>query len=323
MRGVKASPLLQIALVSGLFFAGAAEAQGSVAGWYNATCNSPKFTSFNSVDEACRASGIKAYSLESENFDICHLCGVDTPTPGPVIVLRPCPSGQHGHGLYCHANHVCTRDQIGGGSQDCVTCGDGKVPNEDGTACQSCPYGESRSSPGVCAADACGLAGIDSAAAGDLSGVKKEPRERGRAFYCLNNQIGKTGWSFSGTDACYVEIRQKYQRSCWPASSRPSDGCNLAAIHTHPYFTKADEGTICGGRRINERRAIEENNNGMSFGPNDLVYSLVNGVDSYVGVSDRSCVQGDRVTSGRGVPVVVSGRCTDTPLPHTPWSDLP
>ena len=85
-RRVKASALLPIALVSGLFLAGTVEAQDRVVGWTNGTCNSDIAHTFYSVDAACSDPGIRSYSLESENFDTCHVCdNIGTPSPRPVV----------------------------------------------------------------------------------------------------------------------------------------------------------------------------------------------------------------------------------------------
>ena len=69
------------------------------------------------------------------------------PVVGPPAPV--CPAGQHYSGGECQADHECGNDEIGGGSEECEPCGAGQVPNEDGTACQSCPHGES-GTPGVC-----------------------------------------------------------------------------------------------------------------------------------------------------------------------------
>ena len=281
---------------------------------------------------ACRSGNTPIGGLDclTEEFNLFR-CEADGPPGIPIVIVPPpppppsaCPAGQHFSGGACQADHECGDDEIGGGSEECEPCGAGQVPNQDGTACRSCPHGESDTSSGLCAADPCGVDAVDDVAIDDLGQIPKEPRERGRFFYCLEDEIRKTEWSFSTGDACYVTIRRKYghEQSCWPASSRPSSGCNLAAIHTHPYFTKADSGVVCGGVTIDERSARELNDEGMSFGGDDLAYSIFNNVDAYLGVPDRSCVKGNRVAS-RGYPTVVAGECTPTPLPHTPWSELP
>ena len=214
---------------------------------------------------------------------------------------------------------MCGDDEIGGGGTDCEPCGEGLVPNPAGTACQSCPYGESGTSLGLCAADPCGLAALDYAVAAALVGVNKEPRERGRAFFCLDDEIETDRWwSYApASNACAVSVSMRYWDSCWTDGG--SDGpCDLASIHTHPYFTEADRGTLCHRVPINEQRAIDYNNSGMEFSSSDLYQDQDWRVDGYLGVSDRSCMKANRITSG-GSPRV-EGTCTPTPLPHTPWS---
>ena len=116
-------------------------------------------------------------------------------------------------------------------------------------------------------------------------------------------------WSFSGADKCFVKIDPKYdgqKYTCWRKTPRPSS-CNLAAIHTHPYFTKADLGKKCGSQIVTEELAKEFNGD-MKFGQNDLIYSLANDVDGYLGVPNRSCVKGWRLASGGGLTDVVWAR---------------
>ena len=210
-----------------------------------------------------------------------------------------------------------------------MKCGPGKVPNDDGTACEMCDYGESSDTPGACAGDPCGIAEVDAAAKAGLEvfGKKnqekaRKPYETGRAHYCVNNKLVKSEWVSSGSDKCFVTMpRSPYQESCWVESPRPADGCDLAGIHTHPYFTKADLGKKCGDETLrSESDVIEANELGMDFQINDFNHAAFRGIDAYLGVSDRSCVKGWRVTSNYGSEVVVSGTCTELPLPHKPWS---
>ena len=121
----------------------AAAAQLSdVTGYTTTTCSGEDLVySFDSVQEACRAIGIKAY-VEWDVSDECRICDDDSlppDPPGPGVWVPPCPRGQHGHGWDCHANHVCGDDEIGGGDEDCEACQDGYEPNAAQTACVS-PY---------------------------------------------------------------------------------------------------------------------------------------------------------------------------------------
>ena len=72
------------------------------------------------------------------------LCEGRPPPPVPtvpvVIVPTPaCPAGQHYNysGGACQADHECGDDEIGGGSEECVECGEGTEPNEGRTECVS------------------------------------------------------------------------------------------------------------------------------------------------------------------------------------------
>ena len=229
-----------------------------------------------------------------------------------------CPEGQHLNGEgECQDDYECGDDEIGGGAVPCEPCGEGLVPDHDGTACKTCPHGESGTA-GLCAADPCGLDALDFEATEALGAIPKEPRERGRAFYCLDDEIGATAWSYSSGNACAVSFDMRYWDSCWVPGGR--DGpCDLASAHTHPYFTKADEGKKCQGQKIDEDLAKKYNNAGMEFSSTDLFRDRDWRVDGYLGVSDRSCAKANRIYSG-GVPTVVAGMCTPVPLPHAPWS---
>lgn len=325
MRGHLAK-LLAAAVLAWLSI-GTAHAE-MVVGFDNLGCiaSSNVVTQFDSIEEACSpTTGVRSFKLESEDFANCHVCNAVTPPPPPppplppgtVIVIPACPSGERRHEGGCHADHVCGADQVGGGEEDCRTCGVGLVPNPDGTACQSCRHGESNTS-GVCAADPCGIDALDTAAVTALAGIPKEPRERGLAFYCLDDEINATEWSYSSANACAVSVDMRYWDSCWTAGGRDVP-CDLASVHTHPCFAKADEGTRCHGRDITEALAIRYNNAGMGFSSRDLSHDRSWRVDGYLGVSDRSCARANRVFSG-GAAAVVAGKCTQQPLPHIPWS---
>ena len=96
---------------------------------------------------ACAVTGAVAFRRMVVG-GACIACdddGIGPPAPpGTVIIIRPiCPEGQHLNDAgECEADHECGDDEIGGGSEECQACGDGEVPNEDGTACRVCPDGE-------------------------------------------------------------------------------------------------------------------------------------------------------------------------------------
>ena len=124
-------------------------------------------------------------------------------------------------------------------------------------------------------------------------------------------------------NACELSSVRSMNLSCWTTRLRPDQTCDLAGVHTHPYFTKADEGTMCHGLPITEALAIRYNNAGMEFtsGDNDNIQAA--GVDGYLGVSDRSCMRASQSISimlPRRVSTI-SGSCTATPLPHTEWEN--
>ena len=169
--------------------------------------------------------------------------------------------------------------------------------------------------------DPCGGIGVlDPVAFAALSGIPKRPYEDGQALFCdEDGDIDSTAWVSSPShNACTVAISMKYNVSCWTGTPRPTEECDLASIHTHPYFTEADRGTQCHTHTINEYWAEQYNNGGMDFSGADHSADVAQGVDGYLGVSDRSCKKANRASSG-GTPGG-EGTCTTTPLPHTPWS---
>ena len=262
-------------------------------------------------------------AIEEANLASCETSQPPYVPPGIIVPPPACPAGQHRHDSGCHADHVCGDDEIGGGGEECQPCGAGQIPNPAGTACSTCPYGES-SSGGTCNADPCGLHETDNAATTELWAYRqREPFERGLGLVCQNNTIQHTSASWvrsTASDACAITITfPSTNESCWSGHARP-DPCNLASIHTHPYFTEADRGATCGLFTINSRGlAMAANDGGMDFSPNDNSLDFADGVDGYLGVSDRSCVKANRRTSGFPAEVV-AGSCTSTPLPHVPWS---
>jgi len=74
---------------------------------------------------------------------------------------------------------------------------------------------------------------------------------------------------------------------------------------------------MCHRRPINERWAIDFNNDGMHFSSADIAADAADDVEGYLGVSDRSCVRANRFY---GWTEPVAGLCTPVPLPHIPWS---
>ena len=267
---------------------------------------------------ACRAGntpiGGSDCGIEDANLQACKI----NPPPfvPPVIIVTPppaCPAGQHlNEGGECQADHECGADEIGGGDEDCEACPDGEVPNEDGTECATCQFGES-DTVGRCNPDPCNRAGVDDYVV--ALRFQRQPFETGSALFCRNHTVGGVWERSSANNVCRVDFEPVYSESCWRGGSRTT-GCTLASAHTHPYFTKADEGKMCHGRPITKTRAIDLNNDGMDFSSFDKEADRASGVEGYLGVSDASCVRAHRIF---GWTQTIAGECSDVPLEPEPW----
>ena len=297
------SPLVSIVFVSALLFAGSFSARGEVVlGWEHPFCLDEIILKYSSVADACASSLIKAYSLESESFEYCHSCDDVRLLPTPVVVVVPvlvCPSEFHLHGDECHANHICERDQIGGGTEDCKTCPDGEAPNWKGKACNKCEHGES-DPPGQCLPDpACGRGMTDLAAQIALSSKPRQPWEEGAMFVCKNKQISAYEWatSLGSKNVCSVSIvfPADQQPSCWSAGDHMKDrGCNLTVVHTHPFFVaERDHELKCGTESVSMDKVRVErlNLSNMNFSDQDLDMAKEYKVEAHLGVSDRSVIK--------------------------------
>ena len=156
---------------------------------------------------------------------------------------------------------------------------------------------------------------------------KREPRERGVVLACEDDKIKlasewKTSDSNIPPNACKLPALVWLALPCGARGSQADETCNLAHVHTHPYFTKADRGTVCHTKEIDERRAIQYNQAGMKFSSLDTSGLNAKYVDGFLGVSDRSCVKKSQSISiilPRQVSTI-EGSCTPPPLPHTRWS---
>ena len=243
---------------------------------------------------------------------------------GGVIIVTPpaCPAGQHyNDDGECQGDHVCGDDEIGGGSEECEQCGEGEVPNHDGTACSTCEHGETAGG-GTCNADPCGYEERDVFASTELAQYGREPKEHAAFLICKNGQIETTTWKHStAAEACEVNLGARPHQACVGGPSQRADPCELSLIHTHPYFTEADRNVPCFGWPVgNEKDAIEYNDKNMEFSSGDLGALGGLGIEGHLGVSDRSCVR----LSGYRAFInfsnhAVAGSCTPTPLPHVPW----
>ena len=232
--------------------------------------------------------------------------------PPPVIILPPpaCPAGQQFQERECQAE--CGDDEVAGEDGSCTECGEGEVPNHDGTACFACAHGESVA--GTCD-PACWRKATDDAAVAALGEYPaKKPFERGVMIHCLNEKPERHIWATSTDNACQVKPRPRYSESCWEGGNKET-GCNLALVHTHPWFTKADADAMCHGSPVGEDpdRIFRLNRENMKFSWKDESETRQLGVEAHLGVSNRTCVKAFR-RSGR--KETVSGTCVPVEPPN-------
>ena len=219
-----------------------------------------------------------------------------------MTIVPACPGGQHYHaGGGCHGDHECGDDEIGGGSEECEPCGEGKVPNHNKTACISCPHGESVRFPGQCE-PACFHTATDKVAKAALLGVPAEPKERGASVYCLNETVYIASWAMSTPDnACQVAYANRYAGpSCWGGGSK-TDGCNLSRAHTHPFFSyPRDKEVTCHGDKIHSKqRARDLNSSGRDFSPDDTENARAADVLGHLGLPPNEPEEGDPIPTQR------------------------
>ena len=211
-------------------------------------------------------------------YDRLLQCATQTP-PGPPIFVPPveCPAGQHLNDAgECQEDHECGDDEIGGGSEECEPCGDGEVPNPDGTACVSCDWGEMPLGPGTCRCDA---ESLDALANSTMRNIPPEPWERGGSFVCIGADPSVSNVTSSTeheTEKCVLE------------DEPPPIGA-VAVTHSHPVFDwPDDEGKTCGGKVLEtEFDVLSENVKGMGHSPDDMKYARFFGVPSYLSDSAR------------------------------------
>ena len=211
----------------------------------------------------------------------------------PIIVIvvppPPCPEGQHRNGEgECQDDYECGDDEIGGGSEECETCGAGQVPNEDGTECVECEHGEFEA--GECAS-LCSNAELDSAAATSLGGIPREPWERLESYTCDSEgqvHIKLLGSSQNASDVC--EVR--------------ADGSPVSSAygHSHPYFEyPRDKNVHCRGTVIkNQANANRLNEGNRDFSSGDRSGARSRGKPLYLVVPERDEVKVYRKTGKTG-----------------------
>lgn len=281
-RLTKAAALIATAAV-------AVETLGQVMGYTSFNCSDEITYEYPSVEEACASYDVNAYRSPSTGIYECTVCASDPigPIGGPIIwpLPAPCPAGQHYHEEGgCQADHVCGKDQIGGGDEDCEACPDGEVPKEDGTECVACDHGES--SPGVCATAACSNDSLDNAAWWSLTSIPRDPWEELEAYICdANGNVGVPTWlgrSQGARDVCRLE------RS-GPANS-------AAYGHSHPYFEyPRDRWVVCDGEQLRTRNNIDDWNkddgDGSKFGSGDKSTAKAVGKPMYLVVPKRDKVK--------------------------------
>ena len=190
----------------------------------------------------------------------------------------------------------------------CTECGEGEVPNYDGTSCIACEHGE-ESIAGTCDPACWRKATDDTAVAALKEYPEKKPFERGVMIHCLNEKPERHIWATSTDDACKVKPHPRYSESCWEGGNKKT-GCNLALVHTHPWFTVDDADALCHGVRVgtDRYRIFRINEGNMSFSWRDESEARQLGVEAHLGVSNRTCVKAFR-RSGTEEEVSGAGEC--------------
>ena len=197
---------------------------------------------------------------------------------GGVVIVPACPGGQHYHaGGGCHGDHECGDDEIGGGSEECEPCGEGQVPNEDGTACVPCDWGESLFVPGQCQ---CGAESLDAFARQNMGNIPDEPWETAGTFVCP----GSPAW---GSTKISTEHKTDKCRLDNPANWTVG---KAAVAHSHPVFAwDRDKGRMCMGERLkNLEDVLEANGKGLGHSGADMNYAKLYDITSYLSDSARN-----------------------------------
>ena len=212
---------------------------------------------------ASPAGGFVECASESSAYESCRRLPppIGPGNPGGIIIRPPsCPPGQHlTEGGQCHADHECGDDEIGGGSEECEPCGEGKVPNDDRTACLSCEWGELPGEPGRCS---CDYAAVDLVAKPSLLAVPQNPWEHVEQYQCSVGHVivgTSTLSSANEDDVCVWEFPEDYLEST-----------AVAFGHSHPHFHwQNDEGTLCDGTRLSAGEILNMTSTNYKFSDYD------------------------------------------------------
>ena len=229
----------------------AAEAVGDVWGYTTFSCTDEIVYRYDTVAEACADHGIKAYMDSNEGiFPQCRVCDDDDDDGGAGI------GGGGGAGI---GNYKCGDDEIGGGETPCEPCGEGKVPNDDRTACLSCEWGELPGEPGRCS---CDYAAVDLVAKTSLLAVPQNPWEHVDQYQCRVGHVivgTSTLSSANEDDVCVWEFPEDYLE---PTA--------VAFGHSHPHFHwQNDEGTLCDGTRLSAGEILNMTSTNYKFSDYD------------------------------------------------------
>ena len=203
-----------------------------------------------------------------------------------LCALTPPPDSGGGGG---GGGGECGDDEIGGGSEECEACGEGEVPNEDGTACETCEHGEFEA--GECAS-LCSNSALDSAASWSLRGIPREPWEQLESYTCDSGghmHIEWLGSSQHDRDVCEVEADGSVASSAYG--------------HSHPHFVwPRDRGVFCHDFVIRRSKDVTDWNckHGAKFGGPDKSGAKTRQKPIYLIVPEREQVEVYRKTGATG-----------------------
>ena len=276
------------------------------------------------AEDACAGGeGSISCRMRRAALDLCGLVPPPSegpPTAPPGTAPPPTPPGDgDGDGDGDGSESDCGDDEIGGGSEECQECGEGEAPSADGTACETCEYGESV--PGTC--DPPCFRGANNKAA--IKALKrypdKEPFERGVSHYCHDYKVHAYAWMSTedDDDPCQGTVSLSYndKKSCWIGGDKQT-GCNLSIAHTHPWFTEDDFEVMCLGKEVEDKwRAYDLNVGGMNFSQTDKDTLHKWSLNGQLSVSNRSCItMYRRMGVSFGTVSTIDGKCEQPEPPE-------